>query len=323
MTTARNDLAGRTFRGVYPVLVTPFDPEGDLDLDSLDRCVEFCLAAGAHGVVALVNASEFTTLTDPDRRRITERVVGTVAHQVPVVLGVSAPTSRLASSYASEAKSAGVDSVIAMPPYVRAASRSQVADYYRAIAQASGLPVFIQNYHGYPASQLSVELIGELVSTIDGVDYVKEEALPPGPRMSELLLQAGDALQGVMGGFAGRFMIDEFLRGACGTMPACEIVDVHVAIWRALEAGDVDTARAVHGRALPLLNMEWLYGAAVYKEVLRRRGIIASATVREPGALSLDRRDSDELDAVLALLKDQFISHQPVGVSAVQNGRAR
>ncbi len=59
-------------RGVFPVLVTPFDEHGELDLAGLERCVDFCLEAGAHGVVALVNASEFTTLSDdgaaPDRR---------------------------------------------------------------------------------------------------------------------------------------------------------------------------------------------------------------------------------------------------------------
>ena len=125
-----------------------------------------------------------------------------------------------------------------MPPFVRAASRPQVRDYFRAIAVASGLPVFIQNYHGYPAAQLTVDAVTELVCSIDGVSYVKEEALPAGQRMSELIERAGSSLEGVMGGLAGRFMIDEFARGACGTMPACEITDVHVAIWRALEAGD-------------------------------------------------------------------------------------
>ena len=72
-----------------------------------------------------------------------------------------------------------------------------------------------------------------------------------------------------MGGFAGRFVIDEFVAGSCGTMPACEVDDVHVAIWRALEAGDIDSARDLHARALPLLNIEYLYGPAIYKEVLR------------------------------------------------------
>ena len=76
-------LAGPQMRGVYPVLVTPFDEHGELDLAGLERCVAFCLEAGAHGVVALVNASEFTTLSDTERRRIADGVVGAVAGAGP------------------------------------------------------------------------------------------------------------------------------------------------------------------------------------------------------------------------------------------------
>ena len=59
-----------------------------------------------------------------------------------------------------------------------------------------------------------------------------------------------------MGGVAGRYLIDEYRRGACGTMPACEATDVHVQVWEALEAGDERRARDLFNRLLPLLNFE-------------------------------------------------------------------
>jgi 4-hydroxy-tetrahydrodipicolinate synthase len=124
--------------------------------------------------------------------------------------------------------------------------------------------------------------------------------------MSEVLRLGGPRLKGVMGGMAGRFLLDEFRRGACGTMPACEMTDVHVALWNALEAGDETGARAIYNRLLPLLTIEWLYGAAVYKEVLRRRGVITSTTLRGPGMHALDDFDHRELDAILADLSDLF-----------------
>ena len=88
--------------------------------------------------------------------------------------------------------------------------------------------------------------------------------------ITEVLRQAGPRLRGIMGGMAGRFLLDEHRRGICGTMPACEVTDVHVQLWDALEAGDDKRARAIYQRLLPLLTIEWLYGASVYKEVLRR-----------------------------------------------------
>jgi len=322
MSPSTDPSAPARFRGVFPVLVTPFDDSDEVDTASLERCVAFSIRAGADGLVALVNASESTTVSDSERHSIVERVVGATGGQVPVVVGVTAATARQARTYAAEARALGADAVIAMPPILRPSTRAQLHEYFAAIARGAELPVFIQNYHGYPSAQLPVDLVSELVCAIESVDYVKEEVLPPGQRMTQLLDQAGPCLHGVMGGLAGRFMIDEYLRGACGTMPACEIVDVHVAIWRSLERGDLDHARDLHARALPLLGFEWLYGPAVYKEVLRQRGVISTANVREPGAAVLDARDRQELASILARLADDFSSDTPID-SAVRAAAAR
>lgn len=289
-----------TLRGVFTIPVTPFDSAGELDEAGLRRCVAFCLDAGAHGVVAPVNASEFTALTDDERRRVGEIVVETAGGHVPVVVGVSGASARHAAVFARHARKIGADAVIAMPPYVRKASPNEITEYYRAVAGAAELPVFIQNYQAPIGTPLSPAFMARLVAGIDGVEYVKEETLPAGHAMSEVLRLAGPRLKGVMGGMAGRFLMDEYRRGACGTMPACEVTDVHVALWTALEARDEPKARRIFNRLLPLLNLEWLYGAVVYKEVLRRRGILESAAVRGPGLFTLDADDHRELDAILA-----------------------
>jgi 4-hydroxy-tetrahydrodipicolinate synthase len=293
-------------RGVFTIPVTPFHPDGDVDETSLRRCVAFCVDAGAHGVVAPVNASEFTALGDDERRRVAEIVVEVAAERVPVVIGVSGTSARHAAGFARHARKIGATGVIAMPPYVRKASPDEIVDYFRVVAGAAELPVFVQNYSAPVGTPLSPAFLARLVGEIDGIEYVKEETLPAGHAMTEVLRLAGPRLKGVMGGMAGRFLLDEHRRGACGTMPACEVTDVHVALWTALEAGDAPGARRIFNRLLPLLNLEWLYGAAVYKEVLRRRGVIAGATVRGPGLFALDAEDHRELDAILADLGALF-----------------
>ena len=289
-----------TMRGVFTIPVTPFDDAGELDESGLRRCVAFCLEAGAHGLVAPVNASEFTALTDDERRRVAEIVVEGAAGRVPVVVGVSGSSARHAAVFARHARKIGADAVIAMPPYVRKASPEEITEYFRLVAGAAELPVFIQNYQAPVGTPLSPAFMARLVAEIDGIEYVKEETLPAGHAMTEVLRLAGSRLKGVMGGMAGRFLMDEYRRGACGTMPACEVTDVHVALWTALETGDEPNARRIFNRLLPLLNLEWLYGAVVYKEVLRRRGILERATVRGPGLFTLDAQDYRELDAILA-----------------------
>ncbi len=89
-------------------------------------------------------------------------------------------------------------------------------------------------------------------------------------------------------------------------MPACEVTDVDVQIWNALDAGDFAKARQIHNRLIPLLNIEAMYGAAVYKEVLKRRGIIDHATMRGTGLVQLDGFDQQELDEILEGISDLF-----------------
>lgn len=289
-----------TMRGVYAIPVTPFTSSDEVDVPSLRRCVQFCLDAGVHGLVAPVNASEFSSLTDEERLRVAEVVVETTAHRVPVVIGVSGISDRHAALFSRHARKIGAEAVIAMPPYVRKAAGNEVVEYFRVVAGAAELPVFIQNFQAPVGTPLSAALMARIVREVDGVEYVKEETMPAGHVMTEVLALAGPRLKGVMGGMAGRFLMDEYRRGACGTMPACEVADVHVQLWNALEAGDEPRARGIYNRLLPLLNIEFMYSVSVYKEVLRRRGILECAAVRAAGAYPLDEADHRELDCILA-----------------------
>ncbi|MFN8523765.1 MAG: dihydrodipicolinate synthase family protein [Chloroflexota bacterium] len=287
------------FRGVFAIPVTPFHDDGALDLGSLRRCVEFCVRSGAHGVVAPVNASEFFTLTEDERRRVVEVVVESAAGLIPVVAGVSGASTQVAVAMAAHARAAGVDSVIAMPPYVRHPAGEEIVQFYAAVAEAAQVPVWIQDYVAPMGTPMPAALLARLLREIPGVEYLKEETSLAPQVMTQVQALAGDSLKGMMGGMAGRYLMDEYARGACGTMPACEATDAHVKVWNALEQGPPSEARRLFNQLLPLLNIEAMYSFTVYKEVLYRRGIIASPKTRAPGATTLDAHASAELDQIL------------------------
>src|SRR5688572_4760335 len=90
-------------RGVYAIPPTPFDEVGNVDEGSLARCVDFCVAAGAHGLVAPVNASESIALTDTERLRVAEVLVAQAAGRVPIVIGVSGVSTAASVLYAGHA----------------------------------------------------------------------------------------------------------------------------------------------------------------------------------------------------------------------------
>jgi 4-hydroxy-tetrahydrodipicolinate synthase len=137
---------------------------------------------------------------------------------------------------------------------------------------------------------------------------VKEEALPSGQRISKLLAANLPQLKGVFGGAGGRYITDELARGACGTMPACELCDLHVAQFAAHRAGDAVAVRRWFNRMLPLLNFQAVFRMAMTKEVLRRRGIISATHVRAAGP-SLDEGDVRELEQLLADIADLLPAH--------------
>jgi len=304
-------MTDKQFRGVFAIPPTPFLEDGALDEESLRRCVDFCIDAGAHGVVSPVNASEFWTLTDDERKRVAEIVVEQTDGRAMTVIGVQGASIPHAVLFARHAEAIGAAAVIAMPPYVRPVPPPIIAAYFAALDEALTIPICIQNHDPPGGTRMTPEFVVHLINELEHVRYIKEETFPPQQAITAEIARGGEKLRGVMGGVAGRYLLDEYRRGACGTMPACEVADVHVQVWDALEAGDERSARDLMDHLLPLLNYEALYGAAVYKEVLRRRGVIRTNYLRSHLGNPLDAGNGRELDAILADLAPLFCLAAP------------
>lgn len=303
--------ANSQFRGVYAIPVTPFNEDLSVDWDSLRKCIEFSLETGAHGIVLPVNASEGPFLTESERREVLKIGVEVVNGAVPVIGGVSGASTAVSVELTKVAADLGVDSVIAMPP--NGAAGSIIWDHFVAIADAGQLPVWIQNNKPPAGPVVPTPMMVKLLNEVEHVDYVKEESFLPGQIMTELQEKAGGAVKGLMGGMGGRYLVDEYHRGACGTMPAGHITDAHVKLWDALEAGGVgsdglqvvtDEARSIWERMIPSLNFEFMFSVNAYKAAYWRRGIIKTPATRNPANKQLDKLDYEELDTILDRMGD-------------------
>jgi 4-hydroxy-tetrahydrodipicolinate synthase len=299
------------FRGVYAIPVTPFNDDLSVDWDSLRKCVEFSVEAGAHGIVVPVNASEGPFLTDTERKQVLKVAIEVVDGAVPIVGGVSGTSTTQSVDLTRNAAELGADSVMAMPP--NGATSSIMWDHFAAIAEAGQLPVWIQNNKPPAGPIVPTDMMVRMLNEVEHVDYVKEESNLPGQVMTELFEKAGGAIRGVMGGMGGRYLVDEYRRGSCGTMPAGHITDAHARLWDALEAGGTDAdglqvvtdeARDIWERMIPSLNFEFMFGANAYKAAYWRRGIIKTPKTRIPANKLLDKFDYEELDRILDRMSD-------------------
>ena len=295
----------RHWRGIFPIVITPFDEGLELDEAGLKRIVRFCIEAGARGLVGPANASEFATLSDAERRRWLEIVVGEAGGQVPVVAAITSGHPLPAVALGRFAQGLGAAGIMSMPPHVLHPDAAGCYAYYQALSGALEIPICIQNYNGPIGTPMSGELLARMCRELAQVQYLKEETLPEPRQISATLAAVGAHCQGIFGGQGGIYLLDEFRRGAVGNMPGCHSTDVLAAVWQQLEEGGLQGARALFNRLLPLFNFERLYGVAVYKEILRRRGIIGSAAQRAPGG-GLDQGDLAELDAILVDVEPLF-----------------
>jgi len=295
----------QAWRGIFAIVITPFREDGELDEASLRRVVRFCLEAGAHGLVGPANASEFSTLSDDERRRWIEIVVSESGGQIPVVASVTAGHTIPALSLARHAQGIGADGIMAMPPHILHPDEAGCYAFYQALSSQLDVPICVQNFDVPIGTPMSPDLLGRICNDLRHVEYIKEERTPEPQRISQVIAATGEACKGVMGGQGGVFILNEYPRGIVGSMPACHTVDVMVKLWDSLEAGVEVRARSIFNGLLPLINHERLYGVSIYKEVMYRRGIIASPTRRAPGQ-RLDSHDLAELDRILAATEDLY-----------------
>ena len=287
-------------RGVYPILITPFDERSRVDEDSLRSLVEFTLAAGVHGLgVAL--GSEIFKLSEAERNLVTRVVVDQAGGRAPVVINSGAAGADLAVEYSRAAERNGADAVMILPPAFMPASPEEVLDYFQAISQAVNIPIFIQDTSSAPVSP---GLALRIAEACPQVRYIKVESLPVVPRLADMVAQAGDRLT-VFGGAGGNYFLEELRRGSQGTMPFPSQPEAFVEVWNLFQRGEERAAREVFYRKILPVNRLAEQGAGIYyavhKEILRRRGILRSAKVRNP-APPVDELTWGELDQLIAEL---------------------
>lgn len=288
--------------GIFHILATPFTDDGALDTAGLPHLVERALTTGISGVTILGIAGEAHRLTDEERRRVVDIVVKEVAGRVPVVGGVSAPGTHLASTFARMAREHGADAVMVAPPN-GVKNLDAVAEYYHAVADAARLPLVIQDEPVTTQVTMPAPFIARLCAELPGAEAVKLEEAPTLPKITRLRALFRRPVA-IFGGLGGVYFFEELSRGADGAMTGFPYPEALRAIREHFVAGRRDEARALFYRWLPLIRYESQPGAVpgtsvvIRKEILRRRGWLGSACVRPP-APGLDPPTLDELTEIL------------------------
>ncbi len=267
--------------GVHSVLATPFRADESLDEASLHTLIDYYVAAGVAGVLVLGVLGEADKLSDAERERVQAGALAQAAGRVQVAVGVSAASTALTAERAVAAERAGASAVMVAPPAGSVAG-PVLRDHFRRIGERLSIPVVVQDLPAVGGVLMPVQFLADLAGELPPGSVVKLED-PPTPRKTAALREAAPALP-VFGGLGGTALLHELAAGSAGTMTGSALPHVLVEIVAAHRAGEPERAKRVYEAALPLLLFEAqpVIGLGLRKEILRRRGAIADATVRQP-----------------------------------------
>lgn len=277
-------------KGVYLIAVTPFRDNGDLDLDSTDRMVDFYLEKGATGLTILGIMGEATKLTADESRIFVSRVLARVGSRVPVIVGASAPGFAPMRELTASVMDMGASGVMVAPPST-VRTDDQIAAYFDMVNETLGpeVPWCLQDHPVSTGVQMSAGVVLRILKNSPACVMLKHEDMPGLAKLSAIRA-AGDRgeirrISILTGNGGGLFLPEELTRGADGAMTGFAYPEMMVGVVDAHAAGDIERAHDIFDAYLPLARYEQQpnIGLAVRKHIMAERGVIASAAVRKPG----------------------------------------
>lgn len=294
-------------KGVFIIAATPFTDEGALDLRSVDTLTDFYLGCGVNGFTLLGMMGEAHKLTAEESLSVVNRVIDR-AQGRQVIVGVSHAGLENVRRLAHEVMVAGAAGVmVAPPPGLK--GDDGVYNYFAQVfgALGSDIPVVYQDYPQTTGVYLSATVFERLVDDFKQLVMLKHEDAPGLAKLTRV--REGEKKPGrrrvsILVGNGGLYLPQELRRGADGAMTGFAWPEMLVQVCELFAAGKTEEAEDLFDLYLPLVRHEQQpgIGLALRKEVLFRRGAIASPRQRAPGS-SLGPTDRAELDGLIARLE--------------------
>ena len=233
------------FRGSMVALVTPMRDDGAVDFAALDRLVDFHLDSGTHAIVAVGTTGEASTLDVDEHIGVIEAVVRRAGGRIPVIAGTGANATREAIELTRRATDVGADACLLVTPYYNKPTQEGLFQHFRAIAQATAVPIILYNVPSRTACDMQAETVIRLAELprIVGVkeatgDIARGERIRAGTPEDFVLLSGDDASAVALAAVGAAGVISVTANVAAAAMHA---------VWEAVFAGDMDRARTLDG----------------------------------------------------------------------------
>lgn len=244
--------AGR-FGAVVTAMITPFTPEGALDLDGAAALARWLVDHGSDALVVAGSTGESTVLSDSEKADLWRVVADAVA--VPVIAGAGSNDTRHSIEMVAAAAKAGAAAILAVTPYYSRPSQAGIAAHFEALAEASDLPTIVYDIPVRTGRKIAHDTLLHLAHDVDGIVAVKDAGGDPAATAS-LLAEAPAGFELYSGD--DQLTLPLLAVGACGVIGvATHWIGVEMAkMVAAFLAGDVDRARSINAGLIPSYDFE-------------------------------------------------------------------
>ncbi len=240
------------FEGAHTALVTPFK-ESEIDEEALSKLIDSQFDAGIGGVVPCGTTGESPTLANDEHRRVIELAVETTAGRGLVIAGTGSNSTREAIRMTQFAEEAGADAALLVCPYYNKPSQEGLFRHYKAIAEATELPIVLYSIPGRSAIEITVETQVRLHDACPNIKAMKEAGGDP-QRVTEIRDALPESYEVLSGDDA--LTVPFMERGAVGVVSVASnlIPQQLAALVKAMSEGDREKADEIDAACGPLFK---------------------------------------------------------------------
>lgn len=167
-------MAQNKFRGLGIALVTPFQTDGSIDFDALDRLIEYQIQGGADFLCIMGTTAETPTLSREEKRLLKEHFVERVAGRVPLLMGCGGNNTAAILEELQTENWKGIDGILSVCPYYNKPTQEGLYQHFAAIAKTSPVPVVLYNVPGRTGVNMTAETTLRLAREFENIVAIKE-----------------------------------------------------------------------------------------------------------------------------------------------------
>ena len=267
-------MADINLKGMGVALITPFKEDESVDYEALGRLGDYQVQNGTDYLVVLGTTAETPTLTEEEKRNIIDLVVSHVRGRIPIVLGVGGNCTRNVVEQLKHGDFTGIDAILSVVPYYNKPSQEGIYQHYKAIANATKLPIILYNVPGRTGVNMTAETTLRIAREFENVVAVKE-ASGNITQMDDIIKNKPDRFNVISG--------DDGITFPLVTLGAIGVISVignafpreFSRMVRLALAGDYDSARTIHHSFTELFSLLFVDGnPAGAKSMLSMMGFI-------------------------------------------------